>query len=974
MGRKRWWGLMLLLSIFNRLIVGDGEVGCLFNKNLCDPETCFNDLVFGRCIPFYIDEGLKDLYQYNLELEDLEFLKLQLERLESNGYKWSHPYTQCIIQNSLLNIRYRLKNDDFKFCEYLSSQTDNQFIDQDKEVDVDDAENMIRPIAVVKFTPSVFYPHGDYADELYYPPDVGEKPNHITKNFHSLNFPPLQQFPSLNDESLDERVDPYKNERKLKRSVLEFVNDDYYQPKISENLHPTVIAPKLIRIPKTVISHIYDDNDDDEKNLYQRKLDLEFLKNNMRKLRQNAFRDNSQDTYQLEEDGVTRNEDNKELEFLEENEKKQNNYNLGDIAMDFLPDLNPVYTEDGIVMPPQNDNNETPDDLTFDVDLNSRLWDRELAGFKRRERLDVKKPGPAFALNQYNFKTQFTPYFDEETQDKENEDDKFLYPPQSKKELGIVDSNNEDSRKNYKNVDLDHVYIDFEEPINIWMKGEHIVNETERLAGLNKGDLKDIRVENRELTFKVEHNNKNFTALDIVKIIEKFRSTLEKSFGVKIVRSGIGDKAKLPAMFEIQEEMSESMSLAIVSMAIAAALAGGFVVVLIANRQAKSRAKLAGLAVPDPEASKDYQELCRARMQAKQPTDKPDSPRVFPLLGRISESNNSSSNRSSTSSWSDEPALTNMDISTGHMVLSYMEDHLKNQDRLDEEWLSICAYEAEPCSTAIAEKEENAKFNRHGASLPYDHSRIVLNDFANVNNSDYINASTITDHDPRNPAYIATQGVLQETASEFWQLVWEQGSVVIVMLTRLTEEGKGMCYRYWPGEGSELYHIYEVHLVSEHIWCDDYLVRSFYLKNLRTGETRTVTQFHFLSWPENGVPHSTKALLEFRRKVNKSYRGRSCPIIVHCSDGAGRTGTYCLIDMVLNRMAKGAKEIDIAATLEHIRDQRPGMVSTKQQFEFVLMAVAEEVHAILKALPIPSTDKSSITLNNSLPLNGNSEH
>lgn len=91
--------------------------------------------------------------------------------------------------------------------------------------------------------------------------------------------------------------------------------------------------------------------------------------------------------------------------------------------------------------------------------------------------------------------------------------------------------------------------------------------------------------------------------------------------------------------------------------------------------------------------------------------------------------------------------------------------------------------------------------------------------------------------------------------------------MVIVMLTRLTEEGKGMCSRYWPGEGSELYHIYEVHLVSEHIWCDDYLVRSFYLKNLRTGETRTVTQFHFLSWPENGVPHSTKALLEFRRFV-----------------------------------------------------------------------------------------------------------
>lgn len=73
--------------------------------------------------------------------------------------------------------------------------------------------------------------------------------------------------------------------------------------------------------------------------------------------------------------------------------------------------------------------------------------------------------------------------------------------------------------------------------------------------------------------------------------------------------------------------------------------------------------------------------------------------------------------------------------------------------------------------------------------------------------------------------------------------------------------------------------------------------------------------------------------------------------VEYYSDGAGRAGTYCLIDMVLNRMAKGAKEIDIAATLEHIRDQRPAMVATKQQFEFVLMAVAEEVHAILKALP-----------------------
>lgn len=121
-------------------------------------------------------------------------------------------------------------------------------------------------------------------------------------------------------------------------------------------------------------------------------------------------------------------------------------------------------------------------------------------------------------------------------------------------------------------------------------------------------------------------------------------------------------------------------------------------------------------------------------------------------------------------------------------------------------------------------------------------------------------------------------------------MIWEQGAVVIVALCRLQENNESACARYWPEEGSEVYHIYEVHLVSEHIWCDDYLVRSFYLKNLRTGETRTVTQFHFLSWPQNGIPTSAKALLDFRRKVNKSYRGRSCPIVVHSSAGAGRTG------------------------------------------------------------------------------------
>jgi receptor-type tyrosine-protein phosphatase N len=158
-------------------------------------------------------------------------------------------------------------------------------------------------------------------------------------------------------------------------------------------------------------------------------------------------------------------------------------------------------------------------------------------------------------------------------------------------------------------------------------------------------------------------------------------------------------------------------------------------------------------------------------------------------------------------------------------------------------------------------------------------------------------------------------------------------------------------YRYWPAEGMEAFGAFEVHLVSEHIVCDDYLVRNFYLKNVVTNETRTITQFHFLTWTEYTVP-AIRSLIEFRRKVIKSHHhGKSKPIVVHCSDGCGRTGSYCLVDLVLNRIAKGTvKEVDVGATVEHLRDQRIGMVKTKKQFEFALMAIAEEMNGVLKAL------------------------
>ncbi|XP_041102821.1 receptor-type tyrosine-protein phosphatase N2-like [Polyodon spathula] len=489
--------------------------------------------------------------------------------------------------------------------------------------------------------------------------------------------------------------------------------------------------------------------------------------------------------------------------------------------------------------------------------------------------------------------------------------------------------------------------------------GLHLIEVLAHHLKLQMKDFIDVEVLGSAVTFIVSSNSQNLTTADVANAAVAQKEKIEKETGVKILQAGMGDKStlKLLPLRSEKEDSTKFFVLTVITIVcIVGILVGSGVVYCLRHRSHhKLKEKLTRLGSDaGSDATAAYQELCRQRMAVKT-ADRPEPHHTSRINSASSQFSDgpipSPTARSSTSSWSEEPVQSNMNISTGHMVLSYMEDHLKNKNRLEKEWEALCAYQAEPNVATVAQRAENAKKNRTDKVPVYDHSRITLKVENNRGNSDYINASPIMDHDPKSPAYIATQGPLPSTVADFWQMVWENGCVVIVMLTPLTENGVKQCYHYWPDEGSNLYNIYEVNLVSEHIWCEDFLVRSFYLKNLQTNETRTVTQFHFLSWMNQSVPESTRSLLDFRRKVNKCYRGRSCPVIVHCSDGAGRSGTYILIDMVLNKMAKGAKEIDIAATLEHLRDQRPGMVQTKEQFEFALTAVAEEVNAILKALP-----------------------
>jgi len=1010
---------------------GLGAIGCKFSKTLCDSklEWCFDDYAFGRCLKIYEPPDPSKLYRHDLNREDTHALEREMERLYGLGYRWSHTYTQCILQNMLDAIR-RGTSWDTSVCA--------DAVDQDLEGAMKAFQDEVDPmsLAFVKFTPSQSNPHPEFADELYLPPApietsapaspqvlqpaqdyLNNNANKATTLDKLKSIPPRQdmnEIPQDIEELLVEdaiaeylarmgqkldrtnkRAYPYYTARPSMDEVNPFVIDERQQLTEAE-------AEAFV---KALVDAVEEEGILPE--VPQAQVEQEELKALQDVLKPKIFSP-VYNTPHLFRHGIeTKDELDEELPEIGEDvvegslgdvqislplEDEEPNAGVWDekpvepiyLTRDDLESLvdesveeeksKPLYTEGGLVYlnNPQR---------RFFVDDASR-GGRRSSGFERHERLDVKKPGPWYrTVNNFAFdydekkNPEFTgnegPADMQVTADLTDSDDEDLVrKPKSSNQPAPAQSetaNGAEIVSAYKKSSLmtDHPVHPIDDHLQVLDTSQFSVIVDQELTDLQvkalQGAIVDalrikpsaltvVNVDGKEITFRVGENDQMLNASAVAQrlVQESVKNEVQTESGTRIL-SANGITASLADDSSQLIFRIFVVSLAVVTFVVAA------VTIYVIRRQAKQQEKIARLTNDDPgnESCKDYQDLCRARMASKN-NEKVEPikavQRVASTMSKGSEDGNLSS-RSSTSSWSDEPVLTNMDISTGHMVLSYMEDHLKNKDRLDQEWAALCAYEADTCSTAIAEKPDNQKKNRYTNSLPFDHSRVILNDLANVSGTDYINASTITDHDPRNPAYIATQGPLANTCADFWQMVWEQGSVVIVTLTKLADNGTSLCHRYWPEEGSELHHIYEVHLVSEHIWCDEYLVRSFYLKNLKTGETRTVTQFHFLAWPENNIPASTKALLEFRRKVNKSYRGRSCPIIVHCSDGAGRTGTYCLIDMVLNRMAKGAKEIDIAASLEHIRDQRPGMVRTKQQFEFVLMAVAEEVHAILKALP-----------------------
>ncbi|KAL1024006.1 hypothetical protein UPYG_G00050210 [Umbra pygmaea] len=307
----------------------------------------------------------------------------------------------------------------------------------------------------------------------------------------------------------------------------------------------------------------------------------------------------------------------------------------------------------------------------------------------------------------------------------------------------------------------------------------------------------------------------------------------------------------------------------------------------------------------------------------------------------------------------------------GGMTVLQLVEHIKRQKKkgIYQEYEEI---RREPPTGTFdySKKLSNQLKNRYSDVLCLDQSRVKLCQLSNDKGetSDYINASFMDGY-KRNNAYIATQGPLPKTFGDFWRMIWEQMVLIIIMTTRVVERGRVKCGQYWPLEESRMEQHGYFLVKNTHIQMyQDFRLSHLELYNSQTGEKREVFHYLYLSWPDFGVPKSASAMLDFREHVQQRQKSvlRSLgakwagppgepPLVVHCSAGIGRTGTFCTLDICLSRL-EDVGTVDVCETVRRMRTQRAFSIQTWDQYYFCYTAVIEYAQRHGKLAPVQWSD------------------